>query len=475
MPPSLLLFFSLTARSCLSLIYSVLLLSPTVVDPDDEAPSNKKPFIFVPETRSRKKYALDRDPRSRHSPNLDAENPRVFKKFAGQQTSLASFFTPAVNQPSASVHPSTVNLGKATVNLGQTAADQRPPPSLLDATNKNNAENYYGPSSDFTVYQETTQLSIAEAKPSINAFTPKPNPISDAQGPLHPHSVLNALLQKLYEVSTSDSVVDKIGSVREHALKRYQALWENGPDDLAEVERPLESTIRLDVVQLFEGDAPYDVQNLAVIRLRSIKDLPPHDGVYRHALPLKSGTKFYVGPSMELEVRIKEHNKPANWRDVPHHDALRKCREEGSDDFFVILTSFKLPETPSPATGLNLNVLEMWGSTIFQACPSSILAPWITREIQLFLADDFFLNMRPPLGQGRVEAEKEWVYLKKATDPELVTYREKRSEISRTNMQKFHDTRREASRAKALDTGEAEIKAYKIKGHAVLTNVLGYP
>jgi hypothetical protein len=117
-----------------------------------------------------------------------------------------------------------------------------------------------------------------------------------------------------------------------------------------------------------------------------------------------------------------------------------------------------MPDTPEDNAFLGLNIHEMWAALIFQTLPHALLAPWLPRKA--LLHEEIHLNVSLPLAQGRQESAKDWLYLKKATDPVLKAYYEFRVESATKNLELGRKRRGGLAREQATRGEWVELKVY---------------
>jgi hypothetical protein len=178
-------------------------------------------------------------------------------------------------------------------------------------------------------------------------------------------------------------------------------------------------------------------------------------------------TRFYVGQSFDLSVRILDHNKPSRYAtDSLHHLALRTLNE----NFFVVLCDMALPKEPTAATGLVLNIIEMWGVMLFRSLSAHTLQPWMPPNTTV--TNDYILNTALPLLQGQKEPEKDWAYLRGTEDPLLKEYYAKRVEQATEQLAQYRALQGDRMRAQYLEEELVEVRGYEVDGGRTRRTVL---
>ena len=130
----------------------------------------------------------------------------------------------------------------------------------------------------------------------------------------------------------------------------------------------------------------------------------------------------YVGQANDLKERLDNYKSPAFWK---AHPCLHYTAWEGAEwDEFVVLAY--LPEyskaSQDPASpddvdnipSLSRNVMEMWGSCIFQSLPTGMLKQYLPREN--ITEPQVHLNVASLLNQGTLRARRALYWPGASTD-----------------------------------------------------------
>ena len=144
--------------------------------------------------------------------------------------------------------------------------------------------------------------------------------------------------------------------------------------------------------------------------------------IYMHLICKDRIVRRYVGQANDLKERLDNYKSPAFWK---AHPCLHYTAWEGAEwDEFVVLAY--LPEyskaSQDPASpddvdnipSLSRNVMEMWGSCIFQSLPTGMLKQYLPREN--ITEPQVHLNVASLLNQGTLRARRALYWPGASTD-----------------------------------------------------------
>ena len=127
-------------------------------------------------------------------------------------------------------------------------------------------------------------------------------------------------------------------------------------------------------------------------------------GVYLHAISLKENVSkwwLYVGQAKDLDSRTrKQHSSPRYQQTHPslHYSVFRPGI---MNDVFVLISEAP-PEVNPEIDWLLLNLLEMWGSLVFQTLHEKDLLEWLPAGVHR-PSPGQHLNVALPVRQSKVE------------------------------------------------------------------------
>jgi hypothetical protein len=162
---------------------------------------------------------------------------------------------------------------------------------------------------------------------------------------------------------------------------------------------------------------------------------------------------LYIGQGENLKARLREHESPFYRSRNPslHYHVWDSL--PANESTFVILSQC------TEIDPVALNLLEVWGASIFQTLPKNDLVKYLPDDTVLLLQAGSHLNVAHPLWQ-RISKTKQDIY--GSTDS---SRREKFSELIRNHAHEVHTHEVLAHEAYAREMHAHEIHAYEVHAH----------
>ncbi|KAF2749271.1 hypothetical protein M011DRAFT_302926 [Sporormia fimetaria CBS 119925] len=152
-------------------------------------------------------------------------------------------------------------------------------------------------------------------------------------------------------MSASQPISDvKSSRYKDPMLSRYQAILNI---DRSELVEQLIARLRPTVLW-FMSEVPADrTLSLRKLSLPQIKDAPAKAGTYIHVITMLDGVSIYAGQATDLRRRLSQQTMPSKLKDTKHCQDWLKSREEGGEDFWVIVSEFDMPDDPKDFAASN--------------------------------------------------------------------------------------------------------------------------
>ncbi|KAF2647363.1 hypothetical protein K491DRAFT_685585 [Lophiostoma macrostomum CBS 122681] len=227
-----------------------------------------------------------------------------------------------------------------------------------------------------------------------------------------------------------------------------------------ETEVRVRTILRPGISAWFESRKLFNLESLRKLSLSRPLDAPNRAGIYLHVVVVDGEARFYVGQAIVLRDRIRTHNAKGTWSlgDSLHYKGVIKCKENGEEDFWIILAEKNLPEIKTDSFSLELNIAEMLCSMIFQSLPQELLRKWLPKDSHLVA--EKHLNVASPLQQGLRQAVRDVRYLRDSADPILREYYESVRAIWTRNLDYHREQRGNETRERALQGYKVALTVY---------------